>query len=270
MMRVLLKYQGTFCQRKPPSSAGWLLFLSPLCGYCFIFCAQLLLAWVPSVLYVRQVQRKVLHAVNSLKHQTQGTERRRWSSCSGQPLVVLERQHTKSEQEVETKINPQPGTYGDTGKGQGQFRKQPVRKVRLSGKNKQLGWQQTSCLPHQKLEDNRISSKHWGNINLNLVLLLLLSHFSRVQLCVTPIDGSSPASPISGILQARTLEWVAISFSNAWKWKVKSLSRVQLPATPWTAAYQAPPSMGFSRQEYWSGGPLPSPQPSSRHSQMLI
>ena len=64
-----------------------------------------------------------------------------------------------------------------------------------------------------------------------------------------------------GILQARTLEWVAISFSSAWKWKVKvkSLSRVQLLATPWTAAYQAPPSMGFYRQEYWSGVPLPSP-----------
>ena len=66
--------------------------------------------------------------------------------------------------------------------------------------------------------------------------------------------------PVPGILQARTLEWVAISFSNAWKWKVKvkSLSRIQLLATPWTAAYQAPPSMGFSRQEYWSGLPLPS------------
>ena len=70
-----------------------------------------------------------------------------------------------------------------------------------------------------------------------------------------------PGSPIPGILQARTLEWVAISFSNAWKWKVKVklLSCVQLLATPWTAAYQAPPSMGFSRQEYWSGVPLPSP-----------
>ena len=75
------------------------------------------------------------------------------------------------------------------------------------------------------------------------------------------IDGSPPGSPVPGILQARTLEWVAISFSNAWKWKVKvkSLSRVRLLATPWAAAYQAPPSMGFSRQEYWSGGPLPSP-----------
>ena len=84
-----------------------------------------------------------------------------------------------------------------------------------------------------------------------------------LQLCPTlcdPIDGSPPGSPVPGILQARTLEWVAISFSDAWKWKVKvkSLSRVWLLATPWTAAYEAPPSMGFSRQEYWSGVPLPS------------
>ena len=85
-----------------------------------------------------------------------------------------------------------------------------------------------------------------------------------LQSCPTlwdPIDGSPPGSPVPGILQARTLEWVAISFSNAWKWqvKVKSLSHVQLLATPWTAAQQAPLSMGFSRQEYWSGVPLPSP-----------
>ena len=86
-----------------------------------------------------------------------------------------------------------------------------------------------------------------------------------LQLCPTlcdPIDGSPPGSPIPGILQARTLEWVAISFSNAWKWKmkVKSLSRVRLLATSWTAAHQAPPlSMGFPRQEYWSEVPLPSP-----------
>ena len=85
-----------------------------------------------------------------------------------------------------------------------------------------------------------------------------------LQSCPTlcdPIDGSPPGSTVPGILQARTLEWVAISFSSAWKWKVKvkSLSHVQLSATPWTAAYQAPPSMGFSRQEYWSGLPLPSP-----------
>jgi len=85
-----------------------------------------------------------------------------------------------------------------------------------------------------------------------------------LQSCPTlcnPIDGSSPGSPVPGILHARTLEWVAISFFNAWKWKVKvkSLSHVRLLATPWTAAYQAPPSMGFSRQVYLSGVPLPSP-----------
>ena len=86
-----------------------------------------------------------------------------------------------------------------------------------------------------------------------------------LQSCPTlcdPRDGSQPGSPIPGILQARTLEWVAISFSNAWKWKerVKSLSCVRPSATPWTAAFQAPPSTGFSRQEYWSGMPLPSPR----------
>ena len=85
------------------------------------------------------------------------------------------------------------------------------------------------------------------------------------QLCLIlcyPMDCSLPGSSVHGILQARTLEWVAISSSNAWKWKVKvkSLSRVRLLVTPWTAAYQAPPSMGFSRQEYWSGVPLPSPE----------
>ena len=84
-----------------------------------------------------------------------------------------------------------------------------------------------------------------------------------LQSCPTlcdPMDGSPPGSPGLGILQARTLEWVAISFSSAWKWKVKGklLSRVWLLATPWTAAYQAPPSTGFSRQEYWSGVPVPS------------
>ena len=85
-----------------------------------------------------------------------------------------------------------------------------------------------------------------------------------LQSCSTlcdPIDSSPPGSPVPGILQARTLEWVAISFSSAWKWKVKvkSLSRVRLLAITWTAAYQAPLSMGFARQEYWGGVPLPSP-----------
>ena len=86
-----------------------------------------------------------------------------------------------------------------------------------------------------------------------------------LQLCPTlcdPIDSSPPGSSVPGILQARTLERVAISFSNVCKWKVKvkSLSRVRLLTTAWTAAHQAPPSMGFSRQEYWSGVPLPSPK----------
>ena len=85
-----------------------------------------------------------------------------------------------------------------------------------------------------------------------------------LQSCPTlcdPRDGSPPGFPVSRILQARKLEWVAISFSNAWKWKVKvkSLSRIPPLATPWTAAYQAPPPMEFSRQDYWSGVPLPSP-----------
>ena len=86
-------------------------------------------------------------------------------------------------------------------------------------------------------------------------------HFNNaksLQLCPTlcdPIDRSPPGSPVPGILQTRTLDWVAISFSNAWKSKVKvkSLSRVRPSVTPWTAAHQAPLSMGFSRQEYWRG-----------------
>ena len=90
----------------------------------------------------------------------------------------------------------------------------------------------------------------------------MLCYAKSLQSCPTlcdPIDSSLPGSPVPRILQARTLEWVAISFFNAWKWKVKvkSPSRVRLLATTWTAAYQAPPSMGFSRQEYWSGTPLP-------------
>ena len=96
------------------------------------------------------------------------------------------------------------------------------------------------------------------------ILLHATAAAKSLQSCPTlcdPIDSSPPGSAVPGILQARTLEWVAISFSNAWKWKVKVklLSRVRLLATPWTAAHQAPPSMVFSRQEYWSGVPLPSP-----------
>ena len=96
------------------------------------------------------------------------------------------------------------------------------------------------------------------------MMLFAVAAVKSLQLCLTlcdPIDGSPPGSPITGILQARILEWVAFSFSNARKWKVnvKSLSCVWLLATPWTTAYRAPPSIGFSRQEYWSGAALPSP-----------
>ena len=95
-----------------------------------------------------------------------------------------------------------------------------------------------------------------------LFLMSAAAAAKSLQLCPTlcdPIDGSPPGFPVPGILQARTLEWVAISFSNAWKWKVKvkSLSRVWLLVTPWTAAHQAPPAMGLSRQEHRSGMPLP-------------
>ena len=114
--------------------------------------------------------------------------------------------------------------------------------------------QDVLCLVLEENEDTKATLFSW------LLLLLLLSHFSRVWLCVTP-ETAAHQAPVPGILQARTLEWVAISFSNAWKWKVKvkSLSRLRLLVTPRTAAYQAPLSMGFSRQEYWSGLPLPSP-----------
>ena len=110
--------------------------------------------------------------------------------------------------------------------------------------------------------------KHLADFNIILPRVILwftaAAAAKSLQSCLPlcdPIDGSPPGSPVPGILQARALEWVAISFSNACKWKVKvkSLSRVRLLATPWTAAYQASPSMGFSRQQYWSGVPLPSP-----------
>ena len=103
-----------------------------------------------------------------------------------------------------------------------------------------------------------------GSSSLAFLMMCSCLLAKSLQSCLTlcdPIDSSPPGSPFPGIPQARTLEWVAISFSNAWKWKVKvkSLSHVWLLATPWTAAYQAPLSMGSSRQEYWSGMPSPSP-----------
>ena len=133
-----------------------------------------------------------------------------------------------------------------------------------------LPWPPLGALATQGLNLHFLHLLHWQVGSLPLALPgnpsedAAAAAAKSLQLCPTlcnPIDGSPPGSPIPGILQARTLEWVAISFSNAWKWKVKvkSFSRVWLFATPWTAAYQAPLSMGFSRQEYWSGSPVPSP-----------
>ena len=105
----------------------------------------------------------------------------------------------------------------------------------------------------------------WGAVTANCVGALgaAAAAAKSLQSCPTlcyPRDSSPSGAPTPGILQVRTLEWVAISFSNAWKWKVKvkSLSHVQPSATPWNTAFQAPLSMGFSRQEYWSEVPLPS------------
>ena len=115
----------------------------------------------------------------------------------------------------------------------------------------------------------RIKSYQYQNIRNPFSSFDITAAFAAaaksLQSCPTlwdPIDGSPPGSRVPGILQARILEWIAISFSNAWKWKVKVkfLSCVRLLGTPWTAAYKAPPSMGFSRQEYWSRVPLPSPK----------
>ena len=105
----------------------------------------------------------------------------------------------------------------------------------------------------------------WRILSITLLASAAAAAAKSLQSCQTlydPIEDSPPGSAVPGILQARTLEWVAISFSSAWKWKVKGklLSRVRLLVTPRIAAYQAPPSMGFSRQEYWSGVPLPSPK----------
>ena len=114
-------------------------------------------------------------------------------------------------------------------------------------------------------ELNKLRTKTNKSNCIKLLTAAAAAAAKLLQLCLTlcdPRDSSPPGSPIPGILQARTLEWVAISFCNALKWKVKvkSLSHVRLLATPWTAAYQAPLSMGFSRQEYWSGVPLLSPK----------
>ena len=128
-----------------------------------------------------------------------------------------------------------------------------------------------SVWPHRR-QPTRLS-RPWDSSGKNtgvschflLQCMKVKSEREVAQSCPTlsnPMDCSLPGSSIHGIFQARVLRWGAIAFSNAWKWKVKVklLSRVRLLATPWTAAFQAPPSMGFSRQEYWSGVPLPSPR----------
>ena len=130
-------------------------------------------------------------------------------------------------------------------------------------------WQSTDYVPNQLILKSYLITYPITSLDLSPSFICEMKNISAtaaksLQLCpnlCNPIDSSPPDFPIPGILQARTLEWVAFSFSNAWKWKVKvrSLSHVRLLATPWTAAYQAPLPMGFSWQEYWSGVPLSSP-----------
>ena len=132
-------------------------------------------------------------------------------------------------------------------------------------------FEQCSLFIHQKFTVHCIYARHWTlgirwwkyEVLAFMEMSAAAAAAKSVQSCLTlcdPVDVSPPGSPVPRIPQARTLEWVAISSSNAWKWKVKvkSLSPVWLFATPWTAAHQAPLSMGFSRQEYWSGVPSPS------------
>ena len=115
-------------------------------------------------------------------------------------------------------------------------------------------WQRPNLITGTGFEQAFLQTRYSNDLWTHAAAAKLL------QLCPTLCDPIDSSPPGSALLQARTLEWVAISFSNAWKWKVKvkSLSHARLFVTPWAAAYQAPPSMGFSRQEYWSGLPLPS------------
>ena len=140
------------------------------------------------------------------------------------------------------------------------------------GKNTRVGrlWILQGIFPAQGLNLGLLLWRqilHWLShpVVVNTCGIIAATTAKSLQSCPTlcdPIDSSPPGSPVPGILQARTMEWAAIFFSNEWKWKVnvKSLSRAQLLATPWAAAYQAPLSMRFSGQEYWSGVPLPSPK----------
>ena len=135
--------------------------------------------------------------------------------------------------------------------------------IKLKGEKKNKGKRSKLCGDSRKTICFVKNTLYFNSVIKNMSIYWWNAAKS-LQSCPTlcdPRDDSPPGSPVPGILQARTLEWVAISSPNAWKWKVKvkSLSRVRLLATLWTAAYQAPPSMGFSRQAYWRGVPLPSP-----------
>ena len=118
------------------------------------------------------------------------------------------------------------------------------------------------CAAVHVVAKSQTGLRNWTELNwvMSVAVAAAAKSLQSCPALCDPIDGSPPGSTVPGILQARTLEWVAISFSNAWKWavKVKSLHRVWLLATPWTAAHKAPLSMGFSRQEDWSGVPLSS------------
>ena len=131
----------------------------------------------------------------------------------------------------------------------------------LNESSKQLTWK-WPLIFHLILMESHRDQHHFANEETEAATAATAKSLQSCPTLCDPRDGSPPGSAIPGIFQARTPEWVAISFSNALKWKVKVklLSCVRLLATPWTAALQAPPSMGFSRQEYWSGLPLPSPK----------
>ena len=163
----------------------------------------------------------------------------------------------------------------DTGEQLRTAQSRPRTKTRtIKGlRKRQIMWSGALNQGHTRSQDNHLTcwlqneSKlfpFWSLLRTHPDKTGMLCYAKSLHSCLTlwdPIDSSPPGSPNPGILQARILEWVANSFSNAWKWKVKvkSLCHAQLFAISWTAAYQAPPSMGFSRQEYWSGVPLPSP-----------
>ena len=122
----------------------------------------------------------------------------------------------------------------------------------------------TICIIARTLKQPKCPStgewiKMWQIYTMDAAAAAAKSLQSCPTLC-DPIDGSPPGSPCPWDSPGKNTGVGCHFLLQCMKVKVKSLSRVRLLATPWTAAYQAPPSMGFSRQEYWSGVPLPSPQ----------